>query len=64
METIFLTIQRKGQLISKLENGEKEAVKIVIKEIDRLEAVIKDYESAIGLLNSKFNSETFKTPEI
>lgn len=64
METTFLTPQRKGRLALELENGDKEAIKTVIKEIDRLEAVIKDYELAIGVLNSKFDSKTFKTPNI
>lgn len=64
METEFISIPDKANLQIKLEQGDKEAIKIVLVEIQRLEAIIRDYELGMEMLQNKFKSKTFKYPQI
>ena len=61
METTFLSPLDKGKLINRIEAGDKEAVRLIITEMDRLEGLVKDYELGIRLIRDKFESRTFKT---
>jgi len=63
METQFLSTIQKGQLIHKLLQGDDSATTTIIKEIDRLESVIRDYELGMRLMHDKFENKTFKIPQ-
>ena len=62
METKFTSIAKKIQLTAALERGEKESIRYVMDEINRLEAVIRGYETGIIHINDRFKSKNFKNP--
>jgi len=64
MEANFYSITDKMFLIKQLEQGEEDAIKHVINEIQRLESIIKDYEVAFKICSDKVESKTFKTPSV
>ncbi len=64
MKAQFLTLSKKQELYDKLKQGDKAAIKAVIDEIQRLESIILNYESAFDFVQNKLESTTFKTPNI
>ena len=59
MKTQFLTLKQKVELLN---TGNHNAVNILLREISRLETIIKDYELGIDMLNEKYKSKSFKYP--
>lgn len=64
IRTEFAPITVKAYLVKKLEQGDKETINKFLRELDRLEAIIKDYEMAFNAINSKQESKIFKTSEL
>lgn len=62
METTFLSPLDKGKLMTRIENGDKEALDQLIREMDRLESLVKDYELGIRIIKDKFESRISKSP--
>ena len=57
MEEIkLLSIREKRELYNKLLEGDEEAVNLVISELDRLEFIVRNYESGIFALIEKHKS--------
>jgi hypothetical protein len=63
MKPEFLRINDKAILMVKLENGNVDAIKYVLNEINRLENLVKNYETIIDQVNYISESKTFKIPE-
>lgn len=62
--TEFLPMDKKADLMKALESGDKNAIKNVINELDRLESIIKGYEVAMSQITKALDSTTFKKPSI
>jgi nitrogen-specific signal transduction histidine kinase len=62
MKVQFITITQKADLIKRIESGDKEAVNILIREMDRLESLVKDFEIVIETAVGRYNSTLHKTP--
>ena len=53
MENEFLLISEKKEIYNLLLSGDEETVDYVINEINRLESIIRNYQSGFELLQSK-----------
>jgi GTP1/Obg family GTP-binding protein len=53
MRTSFYTLETKGKLLAKMQEGNQDAMNVVINEIDRLESRVKDLELGIDLAHGK-----------
>ncbi len=59
MKTVFLTTRQK---INLQDNPDRDKVMYLMSELDRLEIIIRNYETGIEMLNEKACSESFKKP--
>jgi len=59
MKTEFLSTRQK---INLQDNPDREKVMYLMNELDRLEIIIRNYETGIEMLNEKASSESFKKP--
>jgi len=64
MGTVFLDLDVKLRLTFLEDNKEQQkGIFFLLREVSRLESVIKDYELGMRVLNDKIENNTFKTPE-
>ena len=61
METEFIVFTDKLKLTIALEKGNKDAIRICIDEIQRLESIIRDYEIVITQARYRYDSRSFKS---
>lgn len=62
MKVQFIPISQKADLLKRIEAGDKEASNVLIREIDRLESLIKDYEIVFQSAVNRYESDLNKTP--
>ena len=63
MENKLLSISAKRVVLDKINSGDKNIAEFVIKELDRLESIIKNYELALHLFRSTHESNCKKRIE-
>ena len=63
MKTEFLSHTNKIELINHLEQGKKEAIDIAVNELDRLEVIIRSYESVMQQVALKLDDHYVKNVE-
>ncbi|MES2732233.1 MAG: hypothetical protein V4714_10805 [Bacteroidota bacterium] len=63
MKTEFLNLKQKAFLMDRMQEGDIEAIDRAIKEIDRLEQVIKNYELQIEQVVNAYQSNYCKKPD-
>ena len=62
MKASFLQITDKAKLMNQIESGDKEALKFLIRELDRLECLVRDYELSFDGIINRVESKSFKKP--
>lgn len=64
MKAEFLNIIDKTILFEALKKGDNEALNIIINEIDRLECIIKTYETAMFQISNAIEKPYVKSAEL
>jgi hypothetical protein len=64
MAAEFLNGITKNRIIDGLMLGDKKSIVTIIDEVDRLEKIIRDYESGMMQVVQTLNSDTFKKPAV
>lgn len=63
MKVQFIPITEKAKLLAGIKSGDEKAADILIREIDRLESLVKDFEIVIETAVSRYNTDLYKQPE-
>lgn len=68
MKTEFLPPSAKGELIQKIASGDKKSINVLINELDRLENLVRTFESVVYVCQSQtfkaIDTDQNKTPEL